>query len=268
MDFYVAGVTDVGKKRKENQDNFFVEQFATEWGNVAFAILCDGMGGLDHGEVASQSIVTAFFRWTQEALLHRTEETWDDQDIRRQWTAIIEEQNEWIRAYGQEKGETLGSTATVLLLTKMRYFILNVGDSRAYELSDTVRQLTMDHTMLADELRKGNLSAEQAQEYPLSHVLTKCVGVTPQVVPDFFFGETKANAVYLLCSDGFRNKISTEEMYEALMSQGEHVISWLKEANERLIGLNIERGETDNISVITIYTKRTSGRGNGNNEIL
>lgn len=259
MYFFIAGATDIGK-RKENQDSFFVEQFATAQGNVAFAILCDGMGGLNHGEVASRFIVDAFFRWTQENLLHRTEDTWDDQDIRRQWTALIEEQNERIRTYGQERGETLGSTATALLLTEERYYILNVGDSRAYELSDTARQLTLDHTVLADELRLGNLSAEQARDYPLSHVLTKCVGAAPQVAPDFFFGKTRANTVYLLCSDGFRNRINADEMYDALMPQGEQVLSWLREASERLIGLNMERGETDNISVVTIYTKHTSER--------
>lgn len=268
VDFFIAGATDAGKKRKENQDNFFVEQFASERGNVAFAVLCDGMGGLNHGEVASQFIASAFFRWTQEILLHWTEENWDDQDIRRQWTAIIEEQNERIRAYGKEREETLGSTATVLLLTEKRYYVLNVGDSRAYEMSDTVRQLTLDHTVLADELRRGNLTVEQARDYPMSHVLTKCVGVTPRIVPDFFFGEPKADAVYLLCSDGFRNRISEEEMYAALMPQGEQVVSWLKEANERLIRLNMQRGETDNISVVAIYTRCTSEREDRSNGIL
>lgn len=267
MDFFIAAATDVGK-REENQDNFFVEQFAAAQGNVAFAILCDGMGGLSHGEVASRFIVDAFFQWTQETLLRRKEGTWDDQDIRHQWTALIEKQNERIRTYGQERGETLGSTATALLLTEKRYYILNVGDSRAYELSDTARQLTLDHTVLADELRLGNLSAEQARDYPLSHVLTKCVGVAPQVVPDFFFGETRANALYLLCSDGFRNRIDEDEMYDALMPQGEQVLSWLREASERLIGLNMERGETDNISVVTIYTKHTSEREDGSNDSL
>ncbi len=82
MDFFIAGATNAGRKRKENQDNFFVEQFAAEQGNVAFAVLCDGMGGLNHGEVASQSIVAAFFRWTHGILLHRMEDNWDDQDIR------------------------------------------------------------------------------------------------------------------------------------------------------------------------------------------
>lgn len=268
MDFFIAGATDAGKKRKENQDNFFVEQFASERGNVAFAVLCDGMGGLNHGEVASQFVVSAFFRWTQEVLLHRTEDDLDDQNIRRQWTAIIEEQNERIRAYGKEREETLGSTATVLLLTEKRYYVLNIGDSRAYEMSDTVRQLTLDHTVLADELRRGNLTAEQARDYPLSHVLTRCVGVAPHVMPDFFFGETKANAVYLLCSDGFRNRISKEEMYAAIMPQGEQVIPWLREASEQLIGLNMERGETDNISVVAIYTRRASEQEDRCNGIL
>lgn len=88
------------------------------------------------------------------------------------------------------------------------------------------------------------------------------------MVPDFFFGETRANAVYLLCSDGFRNRISEEEMYAALMPQGEQVVSWLKEANERLIGLNMERGETDNISVVSIYTRRALEREDRSNGIL
>jgi len=242
-------------KRKTNQDNLFVEQFMTKQGKLACAVLCDGMGGLQHGELASRAIVSAFRQWTQDSLHRLSGELPEDQEIRRQWTELIAEQNERIRAYGQGQGCLVGSTVTAVLLTETRYYILNIGDSRAYELAAEVRQLTLDHTVLADEIRLGNIDPEQAESFPMKNVLTKCVGVAPQVSPDFFFGETRTDAVYMICSDGFRHCITEAEMRNTLLPRSEEVISWLKDANEKLIRLNRERGETDNISVITIYAK-------------
>lgn len=253
MDFYSAAATDAGVRRKENQDNLYVEQFTTEQGKIVFAVLCDGMGGMEHGEIASEQLVSAFYQWAQEALRGEPGLPLEEAVIQEQWFALTAEQNQKIRAHGKELGCVMGTTVTALLLTESRYYILNVGDSRAYELRSKVRQLTMDHTVVADEVRLGNISAEEAKNAPMNHVLTKCVGIAPEVQPDFFTGETKAGAVYLLCSDGFRHCVTEEEMLEALMPRSRQYIAWLKDANEALIGLNKERGETDNISVVTIY---------------
>lgn len=254
MDFYSAAATDAGTRRKENQDNLYVEQFVTEQGKIAFAVLCDGMGGMEHGEIASEMLVSAFYQWAQDALRGEPRLPLEEHTIRRQWTEAVSAQNEAIRVRGKEMGCVMGTTVTALLLTESRYYILNVGDSRAYELGTEVRQLTEDHTVLADEVRRGNISPEQARNAPMNHVLTRCVGIDPEVRPDFFTGDTKAGTVYMLCSDGFRHCVTEAEMLEALMPRNRQYIAWLKEANESLINLNKDRGETDNISVAAIYT--------------
>lgn len=258
MNFYIAAATDIGIKRKENQDNLFVEQYLCEAGKIVFAVLCDGMGGLEYGGFASESIVSAFANWAKKAFSETPKGILEDHVIREQWIALIDEQNDRIRSFGQRNHCQTGSTVTALLLTESRYYILNIGDSRAYELGESVARLTNDHTVLANEIRLGNLSEEQAKASPIQNVLTKCVGVKNQVYPDLFFGDTKDHTVYMLCSDGFRHHVTETEMLEYLIPQTDAYISWLKEANESLIELNKQRGETDNISVITIYTRLAS----------
>lgn len=259
MDFYIAAATDAGVKREENQDNLFVEQYLLEDEKVVFAVLCDGMGGLEHGEYASESIVSAFSRWARETFSGTPPEALEDHVIREQWTALTDAQNDGIRAFGLRNHCRTGSTVTALLLTEARYYILNIGDSRAYELKEQAVRLTDDHTVAANEVRLGNLSEEQALKSPVRNVLTRCVGVAEQVSPDFFFGDTKDGAVYMLCSDGFRHHITEPEMLERLLPRSEAYIAWLKAANEELIERNKQRGETDNISVITVYAKRQPG---------
>lgn len=98
MDFYSAAATDAGTRRKENQDNLYVEQFVTEQGKIAFAVLCDGMGGMEHGEIASEMLVSAFYRWAQDALRGEPRLPLEEYTIRRQWLEAVKVQNEAIRA--------------------------------------------------------------------------------------------------------------------------------------------------------------------------
>lgn len=253
MELYISAATDIGIKRNVNQDNYFAEQFSFGERKVAFAILCDGMGGLQQGEVASASIVDAFAQWAQSELCDLPEDVLQDHEIRRQWTKLIAEQNEKIRLYGQQNGCVLGSTVTVILLTQSRYYILNIGDTRAYQIKESVKLLTVDHTVLGDEIKRGNISEEQAREAPMQNVLTKCVGIEDRVYGDFFFGDTETKAVYMLCSDGFRHCVTKAEMLEHLMPQGNRITQWLDSANRALIELNKQRGERDNITVVSIY---------------
>lgn len=161
--------------------------------------------------------------------------------------------NRELRAYGLKNGCKLGSTVTVLLLSETRFFILNIGDTRAYELYGGCRQLTVDHTMIADEISMGNLTPEQAEASPMRSLLTRCVGVYEQVYPDMFFGDTKPGAVYLLCSDGFRHCISAAEMAGYLTPHSSAPAAELRRREEELIELVKKRGEKDNISAAAIY---------------
>lgn len=255
MKFFIATATDVGIKRDSNQDSLFANEYETPCGRVAFAVLCDGMGGLQHGEVASASIVGAFSAWAEETLPRLSPDMLEDCHIRREWMRIVASENEKLREYGRLNGCSIGSTLVALLLTQSRYYALNIGDSRIYRLAGRAEQLTEDHTLVAEEIRKGNLTEEQATASPIKSVLTRCVGVSAHVYPDLFFGDTGVETAYMLCSDGFRHKITKDEMLEQLLPRGGSDASSLDEGLRTLIERNKARGETDNISAIDIYVR-------------
>lgn len=251
MDFYVSYVTDRGIKKDVNQDSLCAKRIVAPSGNMAFAVLCDGMGGLSHGEIASSMIVDAFFDWIYSSLPRLSCGDIDDGEIRREWCGIIDEQNQKIRAFGKESGFKLGSTVTAMLLTEKRYYILNIGDSRAYLITRSgIRRLTNDHTVVADEISLGNMTPEQGESSPLRSVLTKCVGIEENAEPDMFFGDIEPDGIYLLCSDGFRHCVTEEEMRQTFLSCAPEAA---EDGERALIELNISRGETDNISVVTVY---------------
>ena len=221
---------------------------------MAFAILCDGMGGLDKGEVASASVIRAFDNWVRNDLPALCNAPIEDYVLRSQWEKIITEQNNTIKTYGARQGVRLGTTAVVLLLTERRYYVLNVGDSRVYELTDTIRQLTTDQTFVAREVALGNMTEEQAAQDERRSVLLQCVGASDEVYPEMTFGETKANAVYMLCSDGFRHEITAEEIFEKLRPEMLMDENMMRVNVTSLIELNKQRQERDNISVAMVRT--------------
>jgi len=254
MNFTISATTDIGIKKSVNQDSLFVRKISTQTGTMVFAVLCDGMGGLKKGEVASASLVKAFSEWMYTVLSPLSQRLLEDHIIKEQWISIITSQNEKIRAYSKQEDCLVGSTITALLITEPRYFLLNIGDTRAYEISEGLKQLTVDHTVIADEIERRNITLEQAKNAPIRNVLTKCVGVSETVYPDMFFGETKKNVVYMLCSDGFRHHITADEIAKYLYSGNDVDDTEMKRMEGYLVDLNKQRGETDNISVITIAT--------------
>ena len=256
MNFIVSATTDIGLTKSTNQDSYNVRVFSTKQGKVVLAVLCDGMGGLAKGEVASASLVNAFCKWADNKLPILCESEITDSDIRADWVGIATEYNEKIKLYGKKCGLSsgLGTTVTALLLTENRYYIINVGDTRAYEITDSVAILTKDQTVVAREVELGNLTLEEAETDSRRSVLLQCIGASDDVYPDMFFGDTKLNATYMLCSDGFRHEITNEEIYNFLNPNVMVDADGMKHNMESLIELNKQRQERDNISVITIRT--------------
>ena len=113
MNFLISATTDIGTTKSTNQDSLSVKILNTAQGRMAFAILCDGMGGLDKGEVASASVVRAFDKWVREELPTLASGPIEDYVIRAQWEKIITEQNNMIKIYGARQGVRLGTTAVV-----------------------------------------------------------------------------------------------------------------------------------------------------------
>lgn len=254
MNFIVSATTDIGLVKTTNQDSYTVRVFSTNQGKVVMAVLCDGMGGLSKGEVASASLVNAFSTWANNKLPLLCKKGITDSDIRADWVGIATEYNEKIKSYAKSCGTNMGTTVTAMLLTENRYYILNVGDTRAYQIDDSVTVMTKDQTVVAREVELGNLTPEEAETDARRSVLLQCVGASEDVYPDMFFGEVKKNAVYMLCSDGFRHEITAEEIHQYLNPNVMLDADGMKQNMEALINLNKQRQERDNITVITIRT--------------
>ena len=166
MEYIATYHTDVGTRKETNQDSLAIKVVNTKEGNVAFAIVCDGMGGLAKGEVASKEVIEAFCTWFDDTLVDEIQNgTFTEQNLVSQWDDIIQIQNRRLGAYGEENHLQLGTTVSAILLYKDQYYIVHVGDSRVYELTKTAKQLTNDQTFIARELAAGRMTPEQAKEY-------------------------------------------------------------------------------------------------------
>lgn len=254
VNFIISAATDVGLVRPSNQDSFGARAYTTKLGKVVLAVLCDGMGGLAKGEVASWTVVNAFFKWADRKLPFLCETEITDSAIRSDWTGIAAECNEKIKAYAASNRIRMGTTLTAILLTEDRYFLINVGDTRAYEITNAARLLTKDQTLVAREVELGHLTAEQARRDSRQNVLLQCIGASESVYPDMFFGDTRPHAVYMLCSDGFRHEITAEEIWQCLNPDVMRTADEMKRNMNILIELNKERKERDNITVVTVRT--------------
>jgi serine/threonine protein phosphatase PrpC len=254
MNFLISASSDVGIKKKKNQDSLVVKCISIDGNKAVLAVLCDGVGGLERGELASASVANAFGRWQEERLPEVFYGDARETIIREEWQGLLSEYNVKIKNYGYEHGISLGTTVTAILIMQGKYYIVNVGDSRIYEIKEQIRQLTKDQTIVEYELANGIITPEQAKSDSRKSVLLQCVGVSDTLIPDYFTGEVETGAVYMLCSDGFIHKISEEEIYQYLNPDNMDTESQMKENEKTLIKINKQRQETDNISVITIRT--------------
>jgi len=254
MNYIISANTDIGIVKSTNQDSLSVKVINTAIGRMSFAVLCDGMGGLAKGEVASASVIRAFDEWVFNELPTLCNVPLDGNVVKAQWEKILLDQNNTIKAYGARQGVKLGTTAVVMLLTDTQYFIMNVGDSRAYEIADVLGQLTNDQTFVAREVALGNMTPEQAEVDERRSVLLQCIGASEEVYPDFFVGETKQNATYMLCSDGFRHEITPDEIFAKFQPGVLLDDATMNQNTLDLIELNKQRNERDNISVVLVRT--------------
>lgn len=254
MDFIVAANTDVGFIRRNNQDSLSVKVVKTRQGRMVFAALCDGMGGLAKGELASATVIRAFDDWLMKELPLLCENPLEDEVISRRWENIVAEQNDLIKHYGMEHDVKLGTTAVIMLLSQEQYYILNVGDSRAYEICDDICQITEDHSYVAREVARGNMTWDEAKVHKKRNVLLQCIGAGRTVRPDIFVGKVKKNAVFMLCSDGFWHMITPEEMSQELNYEAMSNAGTIQHTLAELTDLCKQRGETDNISVVLVKT--------------
>lgn len=258
--YMATAQTDIGLVKQVNQDSLTVKVVDTPLGEVTLAVMCDGMGGLTKGELASAIVVRAFETWFMEKLPYQIKGLTVEM-LRTEWERLVIDCNNRIRKQGSQN---MGTTLTAMLFYAEAYYIIHVGDCRAYELTSEVFQLTKDQTFVEREVASGRMTREQARTDSRRNVLLQCIGVKEEVEPEFMTGKLVPGACYLLCSDGFRHEVSRKEMLDAVeektwrpvqkqQSESE-IMDGMKMVLDTLIEKAKERGERDNISAILIQT--------------
>jgi len=254
MNFLTAFHTDVGIKKKTNQDSLLLYQAQTEMGKVLLAVICDGMGGLAKGEVASACMIQAFSDWFYVQLPPMLSAGLQPEALRASWEQLVSAVNQKITNYSIANSVSMGTTCAALLIVNNTYYIMNIGDSRIYLISDNIYQLTKDQTYVQREMDAGRMTYEQSLRDPQRNVLLQCVGASPVIEPDFFMGDVQINQCYMLCCDGFRHVVSPQEMFQYMNPAAATDAETMQKHLVYLTELNKQRRETDNITVALIRT--------------
>lgn len=233
-------ITDIGKKRKINQDYVYTSEMPI--GNLPNVfIVADGMGGHNAGDYAS--------KYTVETIVKEIERSFEKNPVRILEKAI-EEANSHIREKAREDETLSGMGTTVVAATCLgRYLkVANVGDSRLYIVDkDEIKQITRDHSLVEEMVRMGGIDRETARNHPDKNIITRAVGVKESVEVDFFDVELKQEDIVLMCSDGLTNMLEDEEIRMILNGQRDIV-----EKAQELVKAANNNGGKDNISVILI----------------
>ena len=251
MRFIVAADTDVGIVKNTNQDSLLIKHALYDGGEVLMAVVCDGMGGLSHGEVASATVIKSFDKWFREELPSELEEPNMDV-IAHKWSLMLKTLNMKLAQYGEAAKSSLGTTFTGMLLLNDKYIVVHVGDTRVYSINDReINQITSDQTFVAREIARGNMTVEEAKHDRRRNILLQCIGASKTVEPEIIKGNVQSG-VYMLCSDGFRHKISSEEIHSSFKPSAIRTKEDIKHNARGLIEKIKARDERDNISVIVV----------------
>ncbi|MEJ2679850.1 MAG: Stp1/IreP family PP2C-type Ser/Thr phosphatase [Gemmatimonadota bacterium] len=238
MPWQSAHRTDTGRVRRQNEDALLVRP------DIGVYAVADGMGGHAAGEVASAIAVETIDRTVQEAAARGTDplEVIEDAVLAAN-AAILAE------ARRDPAQQGMGTTATVLVTNgDTRYRIAHVGDSRAYLLrEDDLRQISVDHTWVHEQVRRGRLTEKDARRHPFASVLTRVLGTEEEVHVDVVDGDTRAGDVFLLCSDGL-TAVLDDAALRVVLSRPDS----LEERAGELVRAALEGGGPDNITVVLV----------------
>lgn len=254
MDFKLAYLTDIGNTKKVNQDAIGFKEIEFENHKYAFSIVCDGMGGLQKGEMASATVVKNLLKWFEDVFPSIAED-FSYASIQKELEIKIYKCNKALHDYGTKEGIQLGTTLSALLIRDDgQYLIANVGDSRIYLINrENAIQLTEDQTFVAREIKNNRMTVEEARESKYKNVLTQCIGVNENVEILFYRGKAISNEFFVACSDGFRHYLSETNLYNRLfdVNMNDDEDMWREKLKE-ITESNKESGEKDNITSLIL----------------
>jgi protein phosphatase len=250
MHFESFAASDTGQVRQLNEDSLLANE------REGVFLVADGMGGLSKGDVASRIAVETVNRFITES---RTEDiTWP---IKPQDQYSMEE-NRFLAAISlanwsvyseflrDNRNSAMGTTLVGLLVDKEMAIVTNIGDSRVYLIrNDTIQQVTEDHSLVMDEVRKGNMTLEEARLHPQRHVINRALGIAETARVDISSIALQEGDLFLLCSDGLSDMLTDEELLAITRS---NPAGALRELGEQMVSAANEKGGKDNISLVLV----------------
>ena len=247
-----CGITDVGMKRTNNEDNYLVND------ELSLFVCCDGMGGHVGGEYASAIAVNtveevlASIESDADAPLPDTDDPIELTREKLRYAIRLAGKRIYEKATLEPEYKGMGTTALALLLDQGNFYIAHVGDSRGYLLREgRIEQLTEDHSLVYQKVKEGVLTLEEAKTHKLRNIITRSLGYMEEVEVDIQVRAVKRGDKFMLCSDGLSNLVSTAEIGEILHQNTP------QQASRKLIELACERGGDDNVTVVSVRVDET-----------
>ena len=242
----LAGKTDVGRVRQENQDDYRAGELP---GGAVWALVCDGMGGAKGGREASQgacNVIENFFQEQYAQCGAGQEEPFLKKALLYANRFVFQ------KAAHEEALAGMGTTAVCALVRSGNVYLCHAGDSRAYLIRDgKLTQLTHDHSYVQELVDCGTITEEEAEHHPQKNISTKALGVDYRLEPEFIAAKLKREDRLLLCTDGLTNMVPVEEM-EELLAQGTFY-----DLPDRLIEAANAHGGSDNITALLLAVEPT-----------
>ena len=233
-------MTHIGQRREMNQDYMYTSETAV--GNLPnLFLVADGMGGHAAGEYAS--------RFTVEKLVEKIKESSQTEPVALMKEAV-EQVNAMllVEANADRAKAGMGTTIVAATVIGERLYAANVGDSRLYVINEeSITQITRDHSLVEEMVRLGEMNKEDAKDHPDKNIITRAIGVMPEVAPDFFEISLKDQDMILMCSDGLTNMINDIDIKKIVLGQRDIV-----EKAEKLVETANQNGGRDNITVVLV----------------
>lgn len=234
-----SGKTDIGSKRTNNQDSIYFSDVPV--GPLPnLYIVADGMGGHRAGDKASRMAIDLTVDFVKKSTI--------ENPIAVLKRAMIFANNEIYKAANKEVDYSgMGTTMVAAVAKDGMLYVANIGDSRLYAINEEITQITMDHSLVEELIRNGELERKKGRNHPEKNIITKAMGSREEVLPDFFEIEIKPNDKYLLCSDGLSNMVENDEIRDIVIEN-----YGLDDIAQALVNRANYYGGTDNISVVII----------------
>jgi protein phosphatase len=232
-----VGKTDKGQIREVNEDSYAI------LARKGIFAVSDGVGGHNRGDMASSKAMEVMKSYVSKNPI-------DDSDLEAYFAAMVTELDKSISSLAQENVEYEGmaTTVTIAYIRNKKFFIANIGDSRAYLITEKdIMKITDDHSYVNELVKTGDITEEEARLHPRKNIITKAIGLGENPAPDFYVGDFLVGDKLLLCTDGLTNEILNESIF-FIVNKNKR----LETAATNLVRQANENGGLDNITVVLI----------------